>query len=172
VITLNRFLFWWVGGILLFAGILGLHLPLQVEAVPRGILEHQTAGNAATVNAIHAAWQAAGVFDQARIAMIGDLVFIGIYSIGSVLGGLYFRKVGHGVVRHLGTFVLVCGILFVITDYVETVAQFIQLMQQAGDDGLAGVAAAVGPLKMAAFIGSFVGILAAFAVRRSQRPAR
>lgn len=66
----NRFErnFWrfWLGGSLILAIMIAMN-PLFVNDVsPWGIRDHQSAGTAARVNAIQAAWQAAGVMDFAR----------------------------------------------------------------------------------------------------------
>lgn len=167
----KKFLVWWIGGLLAFAIVLFLHFPLITEAVPGGIGEHQTAPDAATVNAIQSAWVDAGVIGDAKIAMMGDLIFIAIYGIGSVLGGLYFRAVGTGMMRHIGTFVLICGVVFLLSDYGETIAQFIQLTRGEGSDSLAHIASTLRPIKMAAWLGTFFGIIAAFIIRRFVRPA-
>lgn len=164
----KKFLVWWGGGLLSFAIVLFLHFPLITDAVPGGIGEHQAAPDAATVNAIQSAWAEAGVIGDAKIAMIGDLIFIGIYGIGCVLGGLYFRAFGTGIVRHIGTFVLICGIVFLLTDYGETIAQFIQLTNGEGSDSLANFASTLRPIKMAVWIGTFIGIIAALIIERIQ----
>lgn len=56
--------------------------------------------------------------------------------------------------------------LFVLTDYTETIAQFIQLMEQRGSDGLSAIAAWVRPVKIVAWVVTFVGIIAGLFVRR------
>lgn len=167
----TAFLTFWIGGLVAFAIVIAMHLPLVVTEVPGGIGDHQAAGTAAEVERIHAAWDEAGVMAQAGRAMLGDLVFIGIYGLGSILGGFYFYRTGKGALRHLGSFVLLCGLVFTATDYAETIAQLLQYLARAGSDDLAGLAASVRPVKMLAFIGSFVGVLAAFVVRRKTNGA-
>lgn len=164
----KRFLMWWIGGIIAFAIVLFLHFPLIIDAVPGGIGAHQAAGDAAAVNAIQTAWAEAGVLGSAKIAMIGDLIFIGIYGIGSVLGGLYFRTHGTGITRHIGSIVALCGAVFLLTDYGETIAQFIQLTGNEGSDALAGFAATLRPIKMVTWTATFIGILAALIIQRIQ----
>ncbi|MXO90503.1 hypothetical protein [Pontixanthobacter aquaemixtae] len=165
----KTFLMWWIGGLIAFAIVIAMSLPLGITEVPGGIADHQAAGDAATVNAIHAAWTEAGVMEQARYSMIGDLVFIGIYGIGATLGGLYYRAAGTGFLRHLGTVIAIAGAVFLLTDYGETIAQFIQASANAGSDELAGFAATVRPPKMIAFMVSFLGVLLALALEWKQR---
>lgn len=164
--TLYRAFLWlWIGGLVLFALVVVLSLPLVLTQVPGGILDHQAAGTAAEIDRIQRAWAEAGLLDQARIAMIADLVFIGVYGAGSVLGGLYFRRIGTGVLRGLATTIILAGAVFLVTDYTETIAQFIQLSSFEGDNGLAGLAAEVRPLKMACWLITFLGMVLAFALR-------
>lgn len=162
----RAFLWWFLGGLGAFAITLALHAPLAVDGVPRGIVEHQGAPDAATVDRIHATWKAAGVYGQAHIAMISDLIFIGIYGVGCVLGGLYYRSKRSAALRVLGTVALVAGALFLVTDYGETIAQFIQLVQGRGSDGLAGLASSLGPTKIASWISAFLALVAALIVER------
>lgn len=164
----KAFLTFWIGGILAFLVVIALHWPLFIPTVPGGMGDHQAAGTAAEVNRIQMAWSDAGLTRQVGRALLGDLFFIGIYGLGAILGGFHFRREGHGVVRHLGTFILICGLVFTVTDYGETLAQFLQYLANAGSDDLAGFAATVRPIKMVAFLGSFFGIIAAFVVRRKQ----
>lgn len=160
--TLRRaFLWFWVGGLVLFAIVIALGMPLVLTEVPGGILDHQAAGTAAEVDRIQAAWRSAGLWNQAAIAMAGDLVFIGVYGVGCVLGGRYFRREASGWLRHCGSVALIIGIVFFATDYAETISQFIQLMSFEGDDGLAGLAATVRPIKVASWIVATLAILAA-----------
>lgn len=163
---MRPFLAWWLGGLALFAVVLWLHLPLVLDAVPGGIGDHQAAGSAAEVERIHSAWRAAGVYGAARIAMIADLAFIGVYAIGAALGGRVLRASGGGVMRLIGDAVLAGAIVFGVTDYVETVCQLIQLVEGQGSDVLAATAATVQPVKIIAWIATFVGILAGLVVRR------
>lgn len=164
----RAFLIFWIGGVIAFLVVIALHLPLVIPQVPGGMGDHQAAGTAAEVNRIQAAWTDAGLTDQVGRAMLSDLFFITIYGFGSILGGLYFRSIGQGTLRHLGTAILLCGVVFTITDYGETGAQFLQYLANKGTDGMAGFAATMRPIKMIAFIGSFLGVLAAFVIRRKQ----
>lgn len=100
--------------------------------------------------------------------MIADLVFIGVYGIGSVLGGLYFRAHGTGITRHIGNIVPLCGAVSLLTDYGEMIAQFIQLTGNEGSDALAGFAATMQPVKMLTWVATCIGILAAPIIERIQ----
>lgn len=165
-VSKRSFLTWFSGGLAAFAVAIYLHLPLAVEGVPEGMAAHQRAPDAATIDAIHAAWKSAGVYGAARTAMISDLIFIGIYGIGCVLGGLYYRSKAGGIQRIMGWVALVSGVVFIVTDYGETVAQFIQLSRGAGDDQLAGLASTLRPFKMASWIGAFLALVAALLIER------
>ena len=165
----RTFLAWWICGLVAFGIAIYFHLPLITEAVPGGIADHQSAPDAATVDAIQHAWRLAGVQNQAGIAMIVDLVFIGIYGIGCVLAGLYYRTSDQVILRVLGWIALASGVIFLITDYGETIAQFIQFMRFSGDDGLAWLASTLRPFKMASFVTAFLSIVAALIVERRSR---
>lgn len=156
----------WPAGLALFALVIWLSLPLAIPDVPGGILDHQSAGSAAQVDAIQQAWSIAGLHDRALTAMIGDLVFIGVYGLGAWYGGLAFMEHPAAKMRRLGMMVVAASALFVVSDYTETLAQVIQLLERRGSDNLAGVAAWVRPIKIAAWLVTFGGILAGLAVRR------
>lgn len=161
-----RFAFWWGAGLALFALALWLHLPLAIPAVPGGILDHQAAGSAAEVDRIQQAWRAAGLSEQARMAMICDLVFIGTYAFGSLLGGFWLRSDGRPVLRLFGDVVIATAIVFCLCDYTETICEFVQLVQDRGSDALAAAAATARPVKVVAWLASFFGVIAGLAVRR------
>ncbi len=162
----RTFLIWFLGGLAAFVVAIVLHVPLVVDGVPGGIADHQSAPDAAAVDAIHAAWQAAGVYAQARWAMVSDLIFIGIYGVGCVLGGLYYRAKSTIVLRLLGWIALFSGGVFLLTDYGETIAQFIQLVEQRGSDDLAQFASTLRPIKMVTWTSAFLAIIAALIVER------
>ncbi|MBK6706108.1 MAG: hypothetical protein IPG54_00915 [Sphingomonadales bacterium] len=75
---------------------------------------------------------------------------------------------GQGL-RKLGLAIIAVAALFCLTDYIETVSQFIQAMRFEGNDALAGLAAAVRPVKTVAFLVTFTGLLAALLFRRMAR---
>ncbi|MEM7690448.1 MAG: hypothetical protein AAF291_15645 [Pseudomonadota bacterium] len=152
------FLVWWLAGLAIFAISLALHAPLAIDAVPGGILDHQAAPDAARVNAIQQAWQAAGVLDQARIAMAVDLLFIVVYSFGALKGGRYYRRWPGARLTALGWSATVAGSLFFVTDFIETLLQFYQALRFEGSDTLAAIASSMGPVKMVSFLAS-VGVL-------------
>ncbi len=157
---------YWPAGLALFAFVIWLSWPLAIPQVPGGILDHQAAGTAAQVDRIQQAWIAANLYERARTAMIGDLVFIGVYGLGAWYGGLAFMEHSAPKLRRLGMLVIAASALFVLTDYTETIAQFKQLLEQRGSDGLSAIAAAVRPVKIVAWVVTFVGIIAGLAVRR------
>lgn len=168
--TLKRAFLWtWIGGLVMFAIVIALSLPLVLTEVPGGIGDHQAAGTAAEVDRIQTAWRKAGLWSQANLAMMADLVFIGVYGVGCMLGGRHFMASPVSRVRSLGAIALVAGFVFLVTDYAETVSQIIQLSRLAGDDGLAWLAATVRPTKMAAWIVATLAILLALALDRKSR---
>lgn len=156
----RAFLWTWVGGLVLFAIVIVLGMPLVLTEVPGGILDHQAAGTAAEVDRIQSAWRAAGLWNQATLAMMGDLLFIGVYGIGCVLGGLYFRRSAQGWMTVAGSIALASGAVFLLTDYAETISQIVQLWRFEGDDGLAGLAATVRPWKIGSWILATLTIIA------------
>ena len=165
----RQFATFWPLGLVLFAIAVLLSMPLTIPAVPDGILDHQSAGTAEVVNRIQNAWAEAGVLEMAEMAMIADLVFIGIYAYGSWQGGRAIRQRAGGAVRGIGTLVCAAAVVFLITDYGETIAQLIQLLNRQGSDGLAGFAALLQPIKVAAWITTFIGILAGMLLTRFTR---
>ena len=165
-VSKRAFLIWFLGGLGAFAVAIILHIPLAIDSVPGGIADHQSAPDAATVDRIHAAWLSAEVYAQAHWAMIADLIFIGIYGMGCVLGGLYYRANSMAALRILGWVALASGVVFLLTDYGETIAQFIQLVQQRGSDSLAAFASTLRPIKMATWSSAFLVIVAALIIER------
>lgn len=163
--------FWrcWLAGLMLFAVMIALNPSISNSVAPMGISDHQAAATAARVDAIQSAWRADGLLWLARLSMAIDLVFIGLYSRGAWLGGKMMRGENGPGLGRLGGAIMVAAILFCITDYVETVSQFIQIMQYRGSDMLAGLAATVRPVKTIAFITTFAGLLAALLLRRMAR---
>ena len=163
--------FWryWLFGLLLFAAMIALNPTLSTSVSPMGISDHQTAGTAAKIDAIQRAWQAAGVLLIARASMMIDLLFIGVYSWGAWNGGKFMRRDASPNVRRIGGLVMGASLVFLVTDYVETFCQFIQVMQFKGNNALANVAATVQPVKTLAWIVTFVGLLAALLLRRMAR---
>ncbi len=159
-------LVWWVGGLIAFAITLTLHAPLITDGVPGGILDHQSAPDAATVDAIQGSWARDGLMNTAAIAMISDLIFIGIFGIGCVLAGLYYRSCSSPILSGLGVIALASGVIFLVTDYGETISQFVQLRNFAGDDQLASLASTLRPFKIATWISGFLAVLTALVAQR------
>jgi hypothetical protein len=163
--------FWryWLGGILLFAVMVIMNPFISNELVPWGIEDHQAAATAERVTAIHMRWRADGVLWLAKLSMAIDLIFIAIYSYGAWLGGKVMRVSTMPSVRRLGLVIMVSAVVFLVTDYVETICQFIQVMQFTGSDMLAGLAATAKPIKSFAWLVTLVGLLAALLFRRMAR---
>lgn len=163
--------FWryWLFGLLLFAAMIVLNPLLSNGNAPMGISDHQTAGTAAKIDVIQRAWQAAGVLLIARASMAIDLLFIGVYSWGAWNGGKFMRGQSMPSVRRIGGVVMAATLVFLVTDYTETICQFVQVMQFKGSDQLAGIAAAVQPVKSVAWLVTFIGLLAALLFRRMAR---
>ncbi len=157
---------YWPAGLMLFGIVIWLGWPLGIAEVPGGILDHQAAGSAAEVDRIQRAWLVAGLYDRAKLAMVGDLVFIGVYGLGAWYAGLAFRESALPKLRRLGGLLIAAAALFLATDYIETIAQAIQLFDARGSDGLAQIAATMRPVKVVAWVVTFAGVLAGLVVRR------
>lgn len=160
----------WLISLGVFALVVALTAAVTQMATPGvvtfGIVDHQAAGTAARVDAIQAQWRAGGVRNLAIIAVLGDLAWIWIYALGSYLAGREFATKRQGALRFIGLIVCASAVVFGITDYVETIAQLIQLLNESGSDTLAGIAASVQPIKIAAFIVAFVGVVLALVADR------
>ena len=158
-------LFWWAG-LIAFALVIFLSIQVTPDTRMPGIGDHQVAGTGARVNAIHASWADAGTLNLAKAAMLAGLVFIGLFGAGCMLGGWYYWRTGQTVVAALGLAALIAGAVFLVTDYVETIAQIVQLLRDRGGDRYAALAAAMQQPKVASFLVAFFGIALAFAIRR------
>ncbi len=169
--TEKRFWRYWLGGLLLFAGLIALNPLLVNEFAPMGISDHQAAATAAKVDAIQRQWQADGVLWLAQVSMVIDLLFITVYSWGAWCGGHVMRASQAPSVRRLGVVIMIAAALFFVTDHTETISQLIQALQAKGSDTLASLAATVRPVKMLAWMVSFFGLLAALLFRRMARSA-
>ncbi len=158
-LAINNFKRFWFGGIIIFI-VLVLFNPLLITDIsPTGVVEHQLAGTGDRVDTIQFAWLAADVLHWAKILMVGDLFFIGIYAFGASCGGILLRGDERVMVKRLGALIMAAAILFCITDYIETIAQIIQLFAMKGNDNLAYLAAAVNPFKSASFMVTLIGLL-------------
>lgn len=171
MITRRRFLLFWVGGLIAFAVALLLHMPLTLDTVPEGIVDHQTATTAARVDYIQGEWAAAGVYRNAFTAMVSDIVFIVLYGIGSLLGGVYYLRNGSGTLRLIGGALLLSAIVFFVSDMVETLAQIQQLAAGEGNDMQARIAAMMHYPKLISWIACFILPLNALILERSHRSA-
>jgi hypothetical protein len=150
-------------------GIFGLFLLLRVftgDASQYGIVDHQAAGSAAVVDTIQADWRANGIRTVMIMGMIADFIFIAFYGWGGYVAGRGFYRSGAGVIRIIGAVIAAAAIVFLVTDYIETVLQFIQLLRDAGSDWMAATAAIMQPIKQVAFIVVLLAIILALAVRR------
>jgi len=123
-----------------------------------GILDHQKAATAANVNTIQLGWEQAGLLGFAKASMIVDLIFIGIYFFGASCGAVLMLADSRALIKRLGALVMLAGFTFMVTDYIETILQTIQLFQMQGDDGLASTASNMGAVKVTGMIVSVLGI--------------
>lgn len=159
--------FWLLG-----LGILGTLLVLGMlagDASQYNIVDHQAAGTAEMVNTIQADWRANGLRNAVIYGMIADFVFIAIYSWGSFAAGRSLYRSGNKLVRILGGAVVAAAIVFLISDYLETILQFIQMLRDEGVDWMAATAATAQPIKFAAFYVTFFGTISALIIRRIAR---
>lgn len=166
--------FWcfWLGGLLILAAMVAMNPWFANSVSPWGIRDHQAAATALRVDAIQAAWQAAGVMNLARFGMALDLVYIGVYSYGAYCGGRLFARSDGATLRRLGWVIVGAAVVVGIADYLETICQFVQAVTFRGDDSLASIAATAQPVKSTAFLVTFFGLLVAlFLRRRSSRAA-
>lgn len=156
--------FWifWGSGMAIFLLLVASGGALQTEVAPGGVLDHQSAGTAERVNAIQASWLEAGVLSQAKLGMIGDLTFILLYAVGGIIGGrLLWQQASSTALKKMGLLIIVTYFVFFVTDYGETVSQFIQLLQGQGSDALSGIAAFLRPIKVVSWIAGTLMILIA-----------
>ena len=165
----KRFWRYWLGGLLILAIMIAMNPWFSNEVSPWGIRDHQSAGTALRIDAIQAAWQAAGVMNLARFGIALDLVYIGVYSFGAYCGGRLFAQSEKLSLRRLGWVIIAAALIVCVADYVETLSQFVQAMTFKGSDLLAGIAATAQPIKSTAFLTSFFGLLAALLLRRMAR---
>lgn len=161
-----KFRILWPAGLALFALTVWLSLPLAIDGVPGGILAHQAAGTAQRVEAIQQAWTAAGLYGQARIAMVSDIVFITVYGLGAWYGGLALMDHPAPRLRRLGMLLVAAAAIYIMADYAETFAELVQLLQQRGSEHLAWLAAHARPVKVVAWPVTFLAVLAGLVLRR------
>jgi len=123
-----------------------------------GIFDHQKAATAANVDSIQLGWKQAGLLGFAKVSMIVDLIFIGIYFFGASCGAVLMLADNRALIKRLGFLVMVAGFIFMVTDYVETIPEVIQLFRMQGDDALANIASKMGTVKITAMIITVLGI--------------
>jgi hypothetical protein len=167
----RRFWRYWLGGLLILAVMIAMNPWFTNPVSPWGIRDHQSAGTAIRVDAIQAAWRAAGVMDLAQLGIAIDLIYIGVYSFGAYCGGRLFAQSARPHIRRLGWVIVAAALIVGVADYIETICQFVQALTFKGDDMLAGIAATAQPIKSTAFLVSFFGLLAALFLRRMARRA-
>ena len=165
----KRFWRYWLGGLLILAMMIAMNPWFTSDVSPWGIRDHQSAGTALRVDAIQAAWQAAGVLNLARFGIALDLIYIGIYSFGAYCGGRLFAQSTRPSLRRLGWIIVAAAVVVGIADYTETICQFVQAINFKGSDILARIAATAQPIKSTAFLTTFIGLLAALLFRRIAR---
>ena len=163
--------FWrfWLGGLLILAAMIAMNPWFVTDVSPWGIRDHQSAGTAARIDDIHAAWQAAGVLGRARLGIAIDLVYIAVYSFGAYCGGRLFGQSERPNLSRLGWIIVAAAIILGVADYAETICQFIQIMNSKGSNILASIAATAQRIKTTAFLVSFFGLLTALLIRRMTR---
>ena len=128
----KRFWRYWLGGLLILAIMIAMNPWFSNEVSPWGIRHHQSAGTALRIDAIQAAWQAAGVMNLARFGIALDLVYIGVYSFGAYCGGRLFAQSEKLSLRRLGWVIVAAALILCVADYVETLSQFVQAMTFKG----------------------------------------
>lgn len=158
----------WLIGLALFIPLIALGVML-LAATDYGILDHQQAGSADRVETIQRAWREAGLRWLAIVAMLGDLVFITLYSAGAFVAGRSLLGAG-GVVRVAGLVGMASAPAFYLADTIETGLQLYQLLADEGSDRLATIVAAMQIPKLAAWISSFLAIATALLIRRWSAP--
>lgn len=158
---------WWLAGLAAFAVVVALSLSVtKSPEVSLGIAEHQKAATAERVNEIQEMWRDNNVRGLAIIAMVGDLIFIGIFGWGTWRAGRSFMRMEREALRVIGQCIATAAIVFLVTDYTETLLQLVQLLQDRGSNLIADTAASVRPVKVGFFLVSFYGVILALVVRR------
>ena len=107
----KRFWRYWLGGLLILAIMIAMNPWFANEVSPWGIRDHQSAATALRIDAIQAAWQAAGVMNLARFGIALDLVYIGVYSFGAYCGGRLFAQSEKLSLRRLGWVIMAAALV-------------------------------------------------------------
>lgn len=166
----RSFWFFWLGGLAVFSYLVITGGTLMTDVAPGGILDHQSAATAQRVNEIQQSWIAQGLLNQARWSMIGDLVFIGLYMSGGIIGGrLIWQNARSPSLKKLGLAIILIYFVFGMSDYIETISQITQLIQNEGSDLLAGIAATARPVKILTWIAGTLFMVIALIWRRAER---
>ena len=168
----RNFWIFWLGGLAVFVGLVLTSGPLITHVAIGGILDHQSAGTAERVNAIQQSWVEMGLTGYAKWSMIFDLLFIGLYTSGGIMGGrLIWQEARSPSLKKLGLVMVLTYFLFGLLDYAETLSQIAQLIQNQGSDLLAGIAAFAQPPKVVAWIIATFGMILALLWRYVERQA-
>ena len=155
----------WLIGLTMFGILIAMSI-LRGDASPYTIVDHQAAGTAEIVDTIQASWREAGLRNWMIVSMLGDLIFIGFYGWGSFVAGRSLSRINTGLLRTIGVIVAAAAVIFLVTDYVETSLQLVQMLNEQGSDWMAATAATMQPIKIAAWFVTFLGVLVALVVRR------
>jgi len=158
-LALRNFKRFWLGGIALFLFMVFTNFTLITNISPMGISDHQSAGTAENINVIQEAWVQADAILFAKVSVIIDLIFIGVYAFGAFCGGILLRYDSRQYIKRIGSLIIAASIIFLLTDYIETISQAIQLFTMQGSDILANIAAMMGPMKIIAFLATIFGLL-------------
>lgn len=128
---------------------------------PNGILDHQSAATGARAGAIQQGWADAHVLDFARLSIGTDLVYIGVLTVAALIGcALIARRANGPLLRGFVFLLELVWLAYGASDYIETIAQFVEV-ESGATDPLAAIAAAMGPAKVATFIAGHAGLLVA-----------
>lgn len=156
---------YWLIGLAMFGALIATSLLFRGDA-PFSIVDHQGAGTAERVDLIQTAWRDAGLRNLFIASMFGDLIFIGFYSFGSWQAGKSLHALEGRFLRGLGLVVMGAAVIFCLSDYLETTLQIVQMLADKGSDSLAATAAFAQPIKVAAWITTFIGVLIAIPLTR------
>jgi hypothetical protein len=124
------FLALWLGGLVLLGAAILLGRPL--DASGSGILAHQFARDAAEVTRIQARWMALDLYGTAYRAVMADIVFITVYTLGCLLAGHYYRHRDDRNLWVLGRLITCAALAFAAADYTETLSQLTELKRGRG----------------------------------------
>lgn len=155
---------WWIGVAMLVA-LIAMGATVMGDS-PYAITDHQGAATAQRVDEIQQSWREDGYFGLHIFGMIGDLVFIVVYSLGAWRAGKGLRARPGALTSLIGLFVMGAAVIFFLTDMTETSLQLVQMVNDEGVDWMASTAAIAQPIKFASWIASFLGVLLGLASAR------